>query len=388
MSNEYSSGMMATGDKFFRMIDACVEAQLVGGVGSACIPALIGPPGIGKTQKLTVGYREWKQMNGSRRLGKSTCTVHIHTVILSQNDSVDIGGAWAPDFDKGTLRHLITKDILGEIEGVDADIIIVLFDELGNANPATLAAIQSAFEDGEIRGNKKAANCVYAVATNRPEDGCNAVRLPRSLVEGRLVSIPMDVDYNEWLEWAKSSDIDVRVIAPIQWQPELLYQYDPKSKTVNGSPRGWEKLSNILGQVHDDDHEILDVLAPGCIGEGNWIKIRGFGEHSESLPLYEEILADPEGATVPGGGKRAGEGPSGQYAVATNIAYQLRYLKKHGEGVDRDTGKALITYIDRLEPEIAAFGARMCLIAHPEFSENEGYGAFKVKHKDLMVRKA
>ena len=378
---------MVTGEKFFKMIDTCVEAQLLGGVGSSCIPALIGPPGIGKTQKLTVGYKQWKKRNGSRALGKDTCTVHIHTVILSQNDSVDVGGAWAPDFNSGTLRHLIIKDILGEIEGVEADLIIILFDELGNANPATMAAIQSAFEDGEIRGHKKAPNCVYIVATNRPEDGCNAVKLPRSLVEGRLVSIPMDVDHREWLDWAVDAGIHAKVRAPITWRPELLYQFDPKSKGVNGTPRGWEKVSNILYQLEDEDPDVMDVLVPGCVGEGNWNVVRGFWEHSDQLPLHEEILADPKGAIVPGGGKRAGEGPSGQYAVATNIAYELQSMKKRGEGVDRKTGEALITYIDRLEDEIAVFGAGICHDSHKEFSSNAEFGKFKVKHKDLTLRK-
>jgi hypothetical protein len=55
---------------------------------------------------------------------------HIHPILLSQQDSVDVGGAYAPDYEKGELKHLLLKDILGQIKGITADLIIIFFDEL------------------------------------------------------------------------------------------------------------------------------------------------------------------------------------------------------------------------------------------------------------------
>ena len=383
---------MLTGDKWCEMIHACFESQLygqkIGRVGHNTIPALIGPPGIGKTQKLTTKYVEWLKENGSEVLEIDNPSVHLHTVILSQSDSVDIGGAYAPDFDKGTLRHLVIKDILGHIENVDADIIIILFDELGNANAAMLAAIQSLFEDGMIRGHKKAANCVYAVATNRPQDGTNSIKLPRSLVEGRLVSIHMGVNHEEWLEWAQEQGIHAKIWAPIHWRPSLLYKFDPKAKGVNPTPRGYEKASRLIDRMREVDMDILDTLIPGCIGDGVYAELRGYWEHAESLPLYEEILSDPDTAPVPGGGDCVGEGPSGQYAISTNICYELQEIKKRDEFLSRKDATAIITYINRLDDEIGMFAMRICGDAHDNLKDCEAYAQFMEKNKDYTIRQS
>jgi len=375
--NYEDEGMMdmLTGEDFNRMLETCFSAQLSGGVGSSTVPCMIGPPAVGKTQKLH-GWADWKRKQGF--------SVHIHTVILSQNDSVDVGGAWAPDFDTGTLRHLITKDILGQIDGVDADIIVVFFDELGNANPATRTAIQSLLEDGAIRGNKKSINCVYAVATNRPEDGCGATKLERSLVEGRLLLIPMDVDYNEWIDWATEKGLHPKAITPIKWRPELLYKYDPKAKGVNPNPRGREKYSNLLYQMEAmeesdpgyNSNKLLSVLAPACISEENWHIERGFFENAAELPTVEEVESDPTGAVVP-------SSDSGQWAIASNIASHLQMLTKKKVFLDPSSANAFITYMDRMGDEVACFGVKLCCNSHEEFSQCSMFGEFKVKHKDL-----
>jgi len=389
MTDEHNVPMV-TGEKFYRMIDHAVEAQLRGGAGSSTLPCFFGGPGTGKTQRVAIGYKEWKERNGSRNLGMDEVSVHVHKVILSGGDSVDVGGAFAPDFDKGELHHLLIKDILGNIKGVNADLIIVFFDELGNANQAMLAAIQSLFEDGEIRGVMKESNCVYMAATNRPEDGCNAIKLPRSLVEGRLVSYHMSVDPKEWIDWAYENDIHPKVIGPIRWRPTLLYEYNPKAKGVNPTPRGWQKLSNLLYEMDDagdgGDVDILDHHGPGCIGNGTWAITRGFWENSESLATWEEILEDPEGAPLPGSGDSPGEPPSGQFAMAVNISDTLSKMRKEGASVSRQSVRSLITYIRRLEEEIAVFAIRICHDANEDFANSDAYSDFLVDFKHIRTQ--
>ena len=314
-------------------------------------------------------------------------SVHIHTLTLSQQDSVDIGGAFAPDFDAKELVHLLIKDILGKIRGVDADLIIIFMDELGNGNPSTLAAIQSLLEDGQIRGEFKAKNCVYITASNRPEDGCNAIKLPRSLVDGRLISLNMTVDPEEWVQWAKESDIHPKVVNPIRWRPTLLYQFDPKAKGVNPTPRGWEKLSNMLWEMEEDgninDMDILDHVVPGCVGNSTWMITRGFWEHSESLATWDEIIDDPEGAPLPNGGDRTGDPPSGQFATAVNICDTLSKMKKESVSVDRSVCDALFAYFKRMEEEIAVFAVRICSDAHSDFADCDAHSKFHVANKHI-----
>ena len=390
---DYEHIGMVTGDKFFKGLDYCIEAQLVGGGGASTIVLMEGPPGTGKTQKVNgpvFSYKTWKEVNGSRHLGIDNPSVYVHVICLSQNDSVDIGGAWAPDFERDELKHLIVKDILGVIKNVDADIIIIFFDDLGNANAGTLAAVQGLLEDGAIRGQMKESNCVYMAATNRPEDGCNAIKLPRSLRDGRRITVPMGVDKKEWLPWAKEAGIHVKVRSAIEWRGALLYSFDPKSKGTNPTPRGWQKLSNILYQMDHDGHDvdILEMLAPGCVGEGAWAVTKGFWDHEENLASHEEILADPEGAKLPGGGRDSGDGPSGQWAMASNISYELSLMKSKNQHLPVSDAEALITYINRFDDEIAMFAIRTCGDSHGEFKECSAYSAFIEKTKDYTIRES
>lgn len=365
----------------FESWDACIETQLRGGSGSATVPCVYGGPGTGKTTRLKQ-FGAWKSKQGSKALGKSKVKVHLRTIILAQGTNVDVGGAYAPDFKSGELKHLLIKDILGEIKGVDADIIIIHFDEAGNASSEVLTAVQSLLEDGEIRGQRKAKGCVYALSTNRPEDGCGSRLLPKSLRNGRLVSFEIEPDPEQWLkDFAVPNDIDVRIRAAIEWRGSLLYQHDGKSRErVEATPRGWEKLSNLLKQ--EPSSAALDLLAPGCVGEGAWREVKGFIELVDELPEYLDILSNPESALIPGS-IDSRNGPSGQWAVVTNIAYEVRRLKSQGKELGYDDATAIAVYLGRLEDEYAIFGARECAGAHPDFANTKEFSELSVKHADL-----
>jgi hypothetical protein len=365
----------------FECWDACFEVQLAGGTGGATVPCMYGPPGGGKTQRIAQ-YAKWKESYGSKALGKAKVTVHVHSIILGQGTSVDVGGAFAPDFKNGELKHLLIKDILGQIEGIKADIIIIHLDEAGNANSETLTAVQSLLEDGQIRGRKKEKGCVYALSTNRPEDGCGSRILPKSLRNGRLVSFELEPDPQQWLEdFAVPAGIDVRIRAAIEWRGSLLMQHDGKSKErVEATPRGWEKLSNLLKQ--EPSPAALDKLAPGCVGEGAWREVKGFIELVDELPEYLDIINSPESALIPGS-IDSRNGPSGQWAVVTNLAYEVGRLKKNGTVLGYDDASSIAIYLGRLEDEYAIFGARECANANPEFANTKEFSELSVKHSDL-----
>ena len=375
-------------EQLVQCVDFCIEAQLRGGVGSATIPAIFGGPGVGKTQ-LYYDYAKWKYHHGSEALGIQQPTVFILTVILAQGDNVDVGGAFAPDFKTGELKHLVTGDILGHIKGVDAfgtriedaDIIIIFFDELGNASPPMLSAIQSYLEDGMIRGHKKLANVVFVCASNLPEHGCNAKPIPRSLMEGRIVSLYMGVNHRGWLVWSRGpANIDQRIIAAIEWREELLCMFDGKHKgRTQATPRGWQKLSNLMNEGADG--KVLDTLAEGCVGKEAWVQTRGFFKMS-GLPLFEEIVGDPMGASLPGDYVPA-EGPGGQYVTAANVAYRLAKMKHRGEHLETVAAENILKYFGRYHEEIARYALRVCGEANPELAMNAEFSKMQLAHEDL-----
>ena len=369
-------------EEMMQLFDACVEAQLKG--EGATILYLESIPGIGKTQMI-LAYPEWKLRNGSEFLELNRPKVLVRTNILSQSDSVDFG-APAPDFKAGTLNFLVPDDVLGLAPGDDKyDIVIVFWDELPNANPATLSAWQSVAESGEIRGKKKASNCVYMAAGNRPEDKCGARPLPRSIREGRVITVPMGVSMGRLIKHAEDSEWDRRLINMLQWSDvtskNLLNDFDPNTKAkVQPSPRGLQKLNCFLEEGVNE--QILDALAPGCVGERMWAEIRAFFMMESDLPTRDQIVDDPEGAMLPGDNNPE-IGPSGQYAVISNCACFLNDCKKRDVHVETRVFEAYVKYFDRMSDEMTLFALNLCKQAYPDFENTSAWGEAQVRYKEL-----
>jgi len=373
-----------TTEEVMDMIDATVEAQLAG--GDATILYMESPPGIGKT-KMICAYAEWKEKHGSKALGIAHPKVLVRINILSQSDSVDFG-APAPDFKEGKLNFLVPDDILGQAKGDEQyDIVMVFWDELPNANPATLSAWQSVAEEGEIRGRKKADNCVYIAAGNRPEDKCGARALPRSIREGRIITVPMGVSMPRLIAYAEEKCWDARLVAMLGWaelqNKEMLNSFDPNTKSkVQPSPRGVQKLNSLLNQGLDE--KILDALAPGCVGDKMWTEIRAFFIMAEDLPTLTEIFDDPDGARMPGEDNPE-VGPNGQYAVISNVAAFLQHCKNGGNHVESKTFNAIASYFERMDAEMLLFGLKLCQNAHDEFSNCSKWGELQVTHSEITL---
>ena len=200
--------------------------------------------------------------------------------------------------------------------------------------------------------------------------------------------MPMGVDTDEWLAWADSEGIYPKLRHAVDWRRSLLYKYDPKAKGVNPTPRGYEKASSLIHQMIERsgeiDQDILDVLIPGCIGEGTYAEIRGFWRHSEHLPFCEDVINHPDTCSVPGGdGDHAGDGPSGQYAIATNLADHLRDIHKRGEVLPSSHAEAIIKYFRRMEQEIACIALRWRANANPDFIQCSEYGELQTELQGL-----
>ena len=373
-----------TTEDIMEMIDISVESQLKG------VPSILyfeSPPGIGKTQ-MVLAYAEWKRDKGSIALGLTCPRVLVRTIILSQSDSVDFG-APAPDFDNGTLDFLVPGDILGTAPGdEDYDIVLPFWDELPNSSPATMSSWQSIVESGEIRGRKKSPHCVYIAAGNRPEDKCGARPLPRSVREGRIITVGMGVSMPRLIEHARVDGWDVRLINMLRWSEhvskDMLGRFDPNTKSkVQPSPRGLQKLNSVL--CESPSRKILDVLAPGCVGDRMWAEIRAFFAMSDDLASVREIIDDPKGATIPGS-KVPEVGPSAQYAVISNCSSYLASIHKEGKHLETRDADSLITYFKRMpHDEMTLFGFKACEDAHPEFKDVKSYGEARVEYKELTI---
>ena len=374
------------------IFDAHFESQLEGhkkgNWAERNVPGTYGACGSGKTALFSREYVKWKIARGSKVLGKGPgeLKVKVITFIGPQDAAEDIGGMWVPNHEAKKMDHYLPRKALGYFEGSEEyDIVICFWDEWANQNSAQMSSAQSYIEDGEIRGEKMAPNAVVAVAWNLPEHSSNANKMPTSMLSGRITAIPLGVDYKRWLHWAPGAGIDPRLISAIEWRPELLYSFDPKSKDyVQATPRGLVKVDKLIKQGLTG--VALDVAARGLVGHHTWASIKGFFELGDELPTFDEICDDPKGCPCPGNGRGLAEqGPAAQWVITSNIAYILEEMKKEEVVLDRATSDAILTFLGRLTEEMAVWGARLCENAHPDFVKAKGWGKFQKEHAALTT---
>ena len=371
---------------FNEVMKRCLTVQLEGArskkSGSSTVACLTGPPATGKTQA-TRQFADWLEEDTGQKVG-------IFTFILAQSDNTDFG-APVPNHDENKLDMFIPQRILGldpdalddsaKYTAGECDVIIIFFDELGNATPATLAALQSLLEDRILHGIKVSDKVAFVSATNLPEHNCNAKALPQSLTCGRLTMMDIETFFSveSWLEWA-SGRIDPRIRTVVHIRPDLLNKFDPKKKSVPQlCARSLEKLSKLIEGV--DDYEVVDVLGYGCIGD-DWATYSGYFKFGSEMPTVQEMIDSPDTAKIPGEVDPA-FAPSGQHAVIGNVAYYLSEKERNGEPLSMKVADNIAKYLGRLPGEVMMMGLRLCKDSHTEFCESPTYTELTVKNSKL-----
>lgn len=372
-------------DLFNKTMERHVSVQLDGAYhnksGSQTILCLTGKPGTGKTQGIAQ-FAKWYGEKTSQKVG-------VFTFILAQSDNCDFG-APVPNHNENKLDMFIPQRILGHEQDAldhtgkytmgDCDVILIFFDEIGNATPATLAALQSLLEDRTLHGQKVSRKVAFVCATNLPEHGCNAKALPQSFTQGRVSMIDVDkfTGAESWLEWAAEAGIDPRIQTVIHIRPDLMDKFDAKKKsTPQICGRSLEKLSKLIEGV--DDYELIEILGYGAIGD-EWSVVSGYFKFGSDMPTIQEVIDSPDTAKVPGRQDPA-FATSGQHAVIGNIAHFLSEKKRSDESLSLIEADNIAKYLNRLPGEVMMMGLRLCKDSHPEFCESPTYTAMTVDNQ-------
>lgn len=372
-----------TQEEIMLMFDTSVESQLSGDKNPLLI---LGMPGFGKSDLVVKDYPEWKLERGSRCLGIEHPKVGVFTIILSRSDSTDFEVP-AADLENLVLRKLSDGNILGISEASgEYDIVVVFLDEATSAETDTLISVQSIVQSGEMSGRKKAPNCVYIAAGNRPEDFSGAKHMPAS-TNDRFTVVNLAPSISRWIEWAKRNNIDPRIVGAVMWGKSngknLLYRQPKERGEVFPTGRSYQRLDASIRQGATEN--ILEAFGSGNLGDQTWIEVKGFFKMSKELPYIDDIIDNPEGAKLPGSIDPT-NGPSGQYVIATGIARWLQERKENEIHVETREASAFMKYFDRMSPEIAIYGVNLCAeVSNEAITMNKEFTKFMNKHRDVTL---
>lgn len=249
-------------------------------------PFLWGKPGIGKSQLVAQVAEE---------LG-----IGFIDLRLSQLDSTDLRGIPEAVPEEGLCKWLPPEFLPFEhFKRFDQEYPnggILLLDEFNRARPDVL---QSAFQlvlDRSVGLNKIRQNWFLVAAGNLGmEDRTDVVELDSAL-KNRFIHFNVDVNLDDWVDWAETHKIQSDIINFIKGKATYLYQAASKEEeNVFVTPRSWEKFSRILtNNPNVDPVEITELLGVNIINgaAGHFIK---YLESKEIVPP-KDVLNDYKNA--------------------------------------------------------------------------------------------
>jgi hypothetical protein len=249
---------------------------------------------------------------------------------------------------------------------------IWLIDDLGQAPLSVQAALMQWIHKGSrtLNGQKLSDTVSIVACTNRRQDraGVSGFLEP---VKSRFVTIvELDVDHDEWAEWAMARGITQTLIAFLLYRPELLSKPDPNPDLRQSpSPRGWESVAELQAALEDLPRHILLEAMTGAVGEGPAAEYDGFLRVFHNLPDFDEILRNPKRARVP-------EEAQTLYALCGMLAMDVRI----------DTMDKVVTYAERLAVEFQVVLAKFMERLNPDVIETRAYVRWATS--DLGLRRA
>jgi hypothetical protein len=205
---------------------------------------------------------------------------------------------------------------------------LVNMDEINSANRSLQAASYKIVLDRMV-GMKKLHPDVYVVACGNLQSDKAIVNAMSTALQSRFVHIEMTVDKEEWIDWAYKAGIDSRIIAFMEFRPNLLHDFNPDhADRTFPCPRTWAFASKLITGVKDIERK--QGILMGTVGRGAAIEFLAFTREYENIPKIQDILKHPEDVPVPKevSTKFATLGFLIDYSTDQNLDPILTYLKK------------------------------------------------------------
>lgn len=349
------STQTATPAAFAPLTPKVLYSQLERCVIADRVPLVLGSPGVGKSSLF-------------RQLAKEFDLKFVD-IRLSQMDPTELNGVLAKDDKTNRGMYLpmgmfplegdplplkpgkkrIIKD--GEDVTPECDMYsgwFLLFDELPSVPKAVEAAAYKVILDRLIGQTPLHPNVRMGAAGNQITDGAIAQSIGTA-TQSRLIHYTLGSHHPDWAEWAAHAGIDHRIQAYLNWKPDSLNNFDPKTAKNDRTfacERTWELLSPLI-----KGEENLIPLAPtvrGSIGVAMANDFMAYSKLYGSLPTREEIVNSPTTARIPPQHEKGA-----MFAIAGVVA---DYLVN-----DPKVAKFLLQYLLRLPMEFQAIALRQAI---------------------------
>jgi hypothetical protein len=315
-------------------------------------PLLIkGAPGVGKTSIVQQACFETK-----------TELIVSHPVV---SDPTDYKGLPFPVAGEHKAAFLPFGELLKLIEAKQPTVFFL--DDLGQASSSVQAACMQLLLARRINGHKVSAHVTFLAATNRRQDKA-AVQGILEPVKSRFASIlELEVNVDDWVDWAIDQQLPVELIAFIRFRPNLLHDFKPTGDIINTpNPRTVAYVGQMLKAGLDSN--LNYELIAGAAGEGFAAEFLGFLKMYKDLPDIDLLIANPDKTAVP-------NEPSMLFAICGALSNKA--TKKNFA--------AILQYADRLPAEFQVLLMKDAVKRKKSLTETSEFSCWAIQHADVIL---
>lgn len=249
-----------------------LEQEYLGARSGYHTPVMLwGAPGVGKSDMI-------------RQIGQSHDTTVID-IRLSQMEPSDLRGIpfrqaeqveWAiPSMLPDATRH--------------GDQGVLFLDEITSAPPSVSAAAYQLILDRKLGDYQVPDGWAIFAAGNRQGDRGVTYAMPAPLAN-RFSHYNVDINLDDWVQWAYQADLDERLIAFLRFRPERLFDFDPAHNPMAfPSPRSWEFAHRALKKFSDQPLLLTDALQ-ACVGASAGMELKTYIDSLDQMPDLDAIL--------------------------------------------------------------------------------------------------
>lgn len=265
--------------------------------------------------------------------------------------------------------HQLPMAFIRKVQEVAAGtkkLVIVFFDDSGQATAATQASMMQFVQERQFAGQEVPENVRFVLASNRRKDkaGVGGVLAP---LTNRLTVLGVTVDPDSWCEWGLANGLPAVLTSYVRFKPDCLL--DPENQANRDiepfcSARALEACGRYM-LAGIDNHAVL----AGCIGEARATELTAFLKVWRELPDIDEVLANPTKAKVPGATR-----PDVLYALTGALAFH----------VDAKRMGALTTYLERVPIEFQVACIKDAQAQKPELRRIKALVDWLLKHKEML----
>jgi MoxR-like ATPase len=169
--------------------------------------------------------------------------------------------------DETELKFKISDEKYGRLKGsLEFQDAILFLDEMNSAPQSVQGAAYQLTLDRKIGEYELPKGVSIICAGNHDSDKGHSHRMPTPLAN-RLIHLSLDVDFNDWQDWAITNGIHPDIVGYLTVSPMKLHNFDPSSKNKSfATPRSWEFVSDLL--TEDMPQSMAKDLIAGTVGEG------------------------------------------------------------------------------------------------------------------------